>query len=231
MAATYRVQGKYKDAELLSQRALAICERIQGPDHPEVAVKVNNLGIIYSDQGRYAEAEQLFRRAIEIREKAGEADHPWIAQSLSSLGALYSAQGKYVEAESLLKRAWAIGELGFGPTHPYVASYISNLAINYQRQSRYAEAEPLHLQAISIWESLGQEHLLLASTLMAYAALLRETKQESRALQLEARAREIQALILTKNMTDNKKGKQIGHSSKIRHNARRHSKERNLKSL
>jgi hypothetical protein len=38
----YDNQGKYKEAELLYQRALAIYERVLGPDHPTTVLVREN---------------------------------------------------------------------------------------------------------------------------------------------------------------------------------------------
>jgi CHAT domain-containing protein len=47
-------QGRYADAEALYQRSLAITEKAFGPDHPHVAVLLNNLASLYGYQGRRA---------------------------------------------------------------------------------------------------------------------------------------------------------------------------------
>ena len=62
--------GRYPDAEMLFKRALAIDEKAQGPEHPDVASILNNLAAVYDDEGRYAEAEPLDKRALAIQEKA-----------------------------------------------------------------------------------------------------------------------------------------------------------------
>jgi tetratricopeptide (TPR) repeat protein len=51
-------------------RALAIGERVLGPDHRNVAVSLTNLASMYTDSGRYDEAEPLYKRALAIEEKA-----------------------------------------------------------------------------------------------------------------------------------------------------------------
>jgi tetratricopeptide (TPR) repeat protein len=57
LAAIYRVQGRYDEAEPLYMRALAILESVLDPDHhPDVARCLNNLAVIYQGQGRFAEA-------------------------------------------------------------------------------------------------------------------------------------------------------------------------------
>jgi hypothetical protein len=45
---------RYADAEPLYKRSLAINERALGPDHPDVALSLNNLAQLYQAQGRYA---------------------------------------------------------------------------------------------------------------------------------------------------------------------------------
>ena len=54
----YRDQGRYADAEPLYKRSLAIREKALGPDHPDVAMSLNNLAAFYRAQGRYADAER-----------------------------------------------------------------------------------------------------------------------------------------------------------------------------
>ncbi len=43
LAELYYGQGEYAEAESLYRRALAIQERVLGPEHPDVAASVNNL--------------------------------------------------------------------------------------------------------------------------------------------------------------------------------------------
>jgi hypothetical protein len=47
--------GKFSEAAPLAQRALAIAEKALGPDHPDIAISLNNLTELYDDQGRYAD--------------------------------------------------------------------------------------------------------------------------------------------------------------------------------
>jgi hypothetical protein len=47
-----------------------------GPDHPEVAITLNDLALLYESLGRLGEAVQLLTRALTIRESRMGADHP-----------------------------------------------------------------------------------------------------------------------------------------------------------
>jgi tetratricopeptide (TPR) repeat protein len=58
----YKRQGRYAEAEPLYQRALAICEKTLGPDHPSTVLSVRNYAIFLRHRGRAAEAEKLEAR-------------------------------------------------------------------------------------------------------------------------------------------------------------------------
>ena len=80
----------YEQAEPLHKRVLATLEKAHGPEHPAVALALNNLAVLYAKQGRYAEAEQLQKRSLAIFEKALGPNHPDVATALSNLADLYA---------------------------------------------------------------------------------------------------------------------------------------------
>ena len=56
----------YKEAEPLMRRALAIDESSFGADHPNVAIRLNNLAHLLKATNRLGEAEPLMRRALAM---------------------------------------------------------------------------------------------------------------------------------------------------------------------
>ena len=142
--------GRYAEAEPLFQRAIAIGEKTLGPDHPNLATRLNNLAGLYQATGRYAEAEPLYQRAIAIGEKTLGPDHPDLATRLNNLASLYRATGRYAEAEPLFQRAIAIFEASLPPDHPNLATVRANyarlagpsVAGPATRRSRPTEAAP-----------------------------------------------------------------------------------------
>jgi tetratricopeptide (TPR) repeat protein len=62
MALLYRIQSRYKEAEPLYQRALAIYEKALGLDHPLTVLCVRNYAALLRERGRAAEAEKLEAR-------------------------------------------------------------------------------------------------------------------------------------------------------------------------
>ena len=143
----------------LQQQLPAASERLFGPDHPKVAIRLNNLAQLLKATNRHAEAEPLYKRALAIDEQSFGPDHPNVARGLNNLALLLQATNRHAEAEPLYKRALAIDEQSFGPDHPKVAIRLNNLAQLLKATNRHAEAEPLYKRALKIMErSFGSDH-------------------------------------------------------------------------
>jgi tetratricopeptide (TPR) repeat protein len=109
-------------------------QRLYEGDHPDVAMSLNNLALLYSSQGRYSEAEPLYNQALAMDQRLYEGDHPHVAMSLNNLALLYSSQGRYSEAEPLYNQALAMCERVLGGNHPTTAMVRENLtALQRQR--------------------------------------------------------------------------------------------------
>ena len=95
-------------------RALEIRERTFGPEHPEVAMVLNNMGTLCMMCGRAAEAEQYFRRSLAIKEAVHGPGYPGNAGTWLNLGFLANRQGNLDKGESLIRRAADLLEAGGG---------------------------------------------------------------------------------------------------------------------
>lgn len=98
-------QGNYERAVRAAKKAIEVAEANVGPDHPYVAISLNNLALLYRDQGDYAQAEPLYKRSLAIWQKALGPDHPYVANCLNNLSELYHAMGKDKEALEVDKKA------------------------------------------------------------------------------------------------------------------------------
>jgi tetratricopeptide (TPR) repeat protein len=76
------------EARPLAERALTITETAYGSDHPDVAIRLSNLGIILRDLGQLAEARPLAERALAITETAYGPDHPAVAARRTNLAVI-----------------------------------------------------------------------------------------------------------------------------------------------
>ena len=65
-----------------------------GPDHPNVAIRLNNLALLFRATNRLAEAEPLMRRAIAILETSLGPDHPNTIKVRNNLAGLQAALGQ-----------------------------------------------------------------------------------------------------------------------------------------
>jgi tetratricopeptide (TPR) repeat protein len=68
--------GDYTGARAAYERALAIDEAVFGPDHPNVATDVNNLGGVLKALADYAGARAAYERALAIFKEFLPPDHP-----------------------------------------------------------------------------------------------------------------------------------------------------------
>jgi tetratricopeptide (TPR) repeat protein len=68
--------GQPQQARPLLERALTITEAVHGPDHPDVAIRLNNLATVLQDLGQPQQARPLAERALAIGESAWGPQHP-----------------------------------------------------------------------------------------------------------------------------------------------------------
>src|SRR5439155_693649 len=97
--------GKFNEAIPIAQGAMELSEKALGPDHPDTASALNNLGELYRATGDYAKAEPLYQRALKIYEQALGPDHPDTATLLSNLALLKIDLGEAKDAIALSTRA------------------------------------------------------------------------------------------------------------------------------
>ena len=187
---TAQTQKKAEDA---LQAELRDAER-QGTDELALASTLYNLAILRRQQGQLDEAGQLYRRGLEIRERKQGPNHPDVAKILNNLAALEAARGSYDAAQPLLERALTIRETVLGNEHILTAESMNNLALLYAAQGNAAAAEPLYQHAIAVLEKAGGSgNGELDRVLDNYAALLYDTGRDTKAQEIEARARLIRA--------------------------------------
>mmetsp|Transcript_1566 Transcript_1566/g.3911 ORF Transcript_1566/g.3911 Transcript_1566/m.3911 type:complete len:259 (+) Transcript_1566:44-820(+) len=122
--------------------ALAIYEKTLGPEHPEVAKDLVNLGNAFCDQDQHSEAVPLYLRALAIDQAALGDDHPEVAMDLSNLGIVYRVQGRPDEATALFQRAHAIMLAALGPDDPKTHTVARNLASTQVIDVAVSESPP-----------------------------------------------------------------------------------------
>jgi tetratricopeptide (TPR) repeat protein len=193
LASYFDGRAAYSQAASLLREALAIREKVLGPEHPNTATSLNQLAMLLQSQGELSTAGPLFERALAIREKVLGPEHPATADSFNDLAALLWYKGDLARARTLYEGALKVYEKALGPEHPRTANCLNNLANLLRDQGDLNGARPLHQRALAIREKvLGPEHPDTATSLNNFAVLLRSQDDLAAAQPLFVRALRIQ---------------------------------------
>jgi len=104
-AAKCQSAGEPVRPERLYLRSLELKEQLFGPQHLEVALTLNNLGLFYKSLGRLAEARGAYTRALGIFQMVYGASHPLVGDVLYN-----QAQLLKKESEAMERRAQIVQE-------------------------------------------------------------------------------------------------------------------------
>ena len=89
-----------------------------GPEHPDVANTLTNLGNVQQLLGELEAARATQQRALTIKEAVYGPEHPDVAITLTSLGNVQEDLGQRVEAEANVRRALGIYDASLPADHP-----------------------------------------------------------------------------------------------------------------
>ena len=189
--------ANYPQARALFERALAICETVLGPDHPDTATGLNNLAFLLQSQGVLAEARLLYERGLAIYERALGQAHPHTALSLHNLAGLLHAQGDLAGARLTYERALTICETVLGVDHPQTAASLQNLANVLHDQGDLSGTRQMFERALAVCEKAhGPDHPSTAISLNYLAHLLWDQGDLAEARRMFERALAIREVAL-----------------------------------
>jgi tetratricopeptide (TPR) repeat protein len=141
-------------------------------------------------QGMIEEAETLFRYSLIIETDRLWPGHRIVGDNVQLLGDLYRSQYMSTEAEFLYRKALEIRRNTMGDDHLDVAVSANSLGTLLFDNRRYEEAATFLMDACDIRGKAGFPPLL-ANSLRAYAACLRQLHRHEEADQCELKARNI----------------------------------------
>ena len=101
-------QKRFAEAIPLAEEILAVLRKELGPEHPETAQALNNLGELYRAVGDYSKAEMLFKEALSIGEKTLGPEHPGVAIILKNMAGLYKSIGYHEKSLEMKEKALRI---------------------------------------------------------------------------------------------------------------------------
>ena len=177
LAATYRNQGRWKEAEELNVGVVETTKRVLGEEHPDTLTSMANLASTYRNQERWKEAEELNVGVMETRKRVLGEEHPSTLISMANLASTYWNQGRWKEAEELEVGVMEARKRVLGEEHPDTLSSMNNLAFTWKGQGQNAKAINLMSECVHLrTRILGANHPI---TLSSFATFTNWQIQES----------------------------------------------------
>ncbi len=181
-------QGKYADAEGVSQITLNAAQERFGSAHSTTQNEMRLLAEIMTLEGKFNEAEAMHRALLKSVEVSLGPESLDVAYYLNAFADFFKLRSSsipstkdgrpqsgeyYEEAQQLLERAVAIIESRLGEKHPDLGALLNNFAALHSQNGNWEKAEPLFLRGLAIDEVVhGPEHLRTGYSLNNYAVFL-----------------------------------------------------------
>ena len=102
-------QEKYDKAITFYEKSLEIHKRTHVPNHPDMGISYNNIGLVYYNVGEYSKALSFQEKALEIRQQSLSLNHPDFGHSCENIGTVYENMGDYTKVLSFYEHAVEIG--------------------------------------------------------------------------------------------------------------------------
>jgi len=157
----------YDEAEVYLEEALEIRKDIFGPDHPQTARSVYELGRWNNLVGNHEISEQLLRRALAIRLKILDPDDLDLAFSYAYLSLVCRNQNRLSDAEEYIRKSIEIRLSSDSEICPEMAKNHTDLGIILARQGRYYDAYHAHRKSLTVVHELYRPDSLGISVCLA----------------------------------------------------------------
>jgi serine/threonine protein kinase/tetratricopeptide (TPR) repeat protein len=142
--------GDFNRAEEMYAAALAINQKVHGPDSAETAASLHNLGLAFVRHGKWSRAAAYLEQGLAIRRRHLGSASAEVADSLGSLAEFYTQQGRIDEAEKLSREGLAIRTAHFGSNSLKAAESLRNLGIILGGRGLWHEAEATERTVLEI---------------------------------------------------------------------------------
>ena len=103
---TLRSLARYDDAEPNLRKSLEIRRAAHPAGHPDIALGIHNLAVLYWKQGKLDKSVPMFEELLKTREAALGRTHVDTLMAVANLGVNYKDAGRIAEAIPLLEEAY-----------------------------------------------------------------------------------------------------------------------------
>jgi tetratricopeptide (TPR) repeat protein len=184
--------GDYITALPLATRVVDMTAGVRGPDAPEMANALSNLGTTYYRLRNYEMALDTYRRALDVLDAQGDATDLRLLRPLHGMGVVLRALDRGADAIVPLKRAVDITRNRDGLHAASQLPLLHPLIDSYLEAGRFEDAARERQFAFSVAESLyGKDDLRLLPAIEDQARWNEMTGNFAAARQLHARAVQI----------------------------------------
>lgn len=141
--------------------ALKIDLQDLGENHPDVAVRYNHIGDLYSDSDfkKYDKAIECYQKALNIRLQLFDEDHLlYVANSYHKIGLTYHNLGEYPRALEFYQKDLFTSLEIFGENHLEVANCYYRIATIYSSLEQYNESLEFFQKELEVRLQLHEEN-------------------------------------------------------------------------
>jgi non-specific serine/threonine protein kinase len=145
------IQGNYAQAQVMFEEGLRLYRQLD--DAKNIALLVNNLGIVAEDRGDLEAARQLYTECVALHRQLGNGLP--VGLGLNNLGLASYHLGDYARARACFEESLVIRREHHD--RPGVAKVLTNLARAACAQQDYAAAQTCYAEALHFARGLGDQ--------------------------------------------------------------------------
>jgi tetratricopeptide (TPR) repeat protein len=148
-----RGDGHFAAAERACREAIAGYRAIEGPNHPDVANALVELGLVLEARDHLRESARCQREALRIlaRDRSRDPDIARLTvRARTALAGVDRTLGAYAAADRGYRTALAEIRKHFGPHDRYLAGVFNDLGVLRKAQGRYDEALAFYERALPL---------------------------------------------------------------------------------
>lgn len=178
----YRILAIYPKARLHLEKALAIRERLYGPEHIETLPLLLEMIDLTREEGDLANAENLCRRTLDICARTKGATDELTFELQQRLTYIYMDQKRFSEAEAVQAKVVEDTEQLHGRRDMATIRARGILAAVLVQERKFAEAEPILRETLAEMKAaFGPNHPGTLQEMANLAASLHGLRQRSEA--------------------------------------------------
>lgn len=185
--------GRLEEAELMFREALKVAEAEYGPNSPDSAITLYNLGDTMGLKGNSTEATELLEQAIETgRNRLGEK-HPEVGKMLYSLAREYEKLNKHGAEELYLESIAILEEKDKHAS--FLIMPLSRLSHLYASTGQVDKAAALTAKILTVQpKRIGPESQEIINNLAEHTRLLHRLGRHQTAAHVEERLEALRSL-------------------------------------